>query len=64
MKRGILQKRRHAPAHARARLFENFGGPSLPRTVGNLMTGGEGAVTVIFAMTASMTIGRSPWRST
>ncbi|WP_050454242.1 TadE/TadG family type IV pilus assembly protein [Candidatus Burkholderia verschuerenii] len=59
MKRGFHLQRRAAPAraHSRVPFFANFGGPSSPRTAGTLLAGEEGAVTVLFAVTASLMIG-------
>ncbi|WP_236572415.1 TadE/TadG family type IV pilus assembly protein [Burkholderia sp. 8Y] len=44
-------------AEAKPSFFANFGGPRAPRSVANLVMGEEGALTVMFALTASMMIG-------
>ncbi|WP_244140119.1 VWA domain-containing protein [Caballeronia sp. BCC1704] len=46
-----------ARAHAKPAFFANFGGPRMPRSVANLVMGEEGALTVMFALTASVMIG-------
>jgi Flp pilus assembly protein TadG len=47
------------PSRARTKpsFFANFGGPRKPRSVISLLGGDEGALTVMFALTASMMIG-------
>jgi Flp pilus assembly protein TadG len=44
-------------AGAKPSFFANFGGPRAPRSLRTLFAGEEGALTVMFAMTASMMIG-------
>ncbi|MDR5800706.1 MULTISPECIES: VWA domain-containing protein [unclassified Caballeronia] len=61
MKRRLFPMRRGASSCAtpalRAPFFANFGGPAAPRTLAQLVRGDEGALTVLFAVTASMMIG-------
>jgi Flp pilus assembly protein TadG len=61
MKRRYIPAERREPAEApfapRRSLFANFGGPAAPRTFATLARGDEGALTVLFAVTASLMIG-------